>query len=494
MHNVFRTQEPATAKVQKLRGLDALRALNPTLAKPLERALVASQSGLLQEALREFGACCAIDPTNKAVLHFGSSALQQAYFLLKYREPPAGSALLASYREAVWWPTLANAEFYPGDAIAAHNVGKFLQDDGSVTESVEWYRRALALDRSQVESWGNLGTALYTLGKPDEAERCWSKCVAFNAENASGASAQAYIWIRRGDYARGWKALNRRWDDEAFTMLYGRRDLLGKPWTGQPLRKRESLLIHGEQGLGDHVQFARFVPELKRLGYRVAALETRASLKTWFESALPDVPVVVRDSGVLPYYTHHVPLMSLPGILGLRDDAVPPPLAPLQWTQPSHDGPKRVGLVWYGTTGNPADSERSIPHDLLAELANVPRGTSPSTPVTWVPLQYDPRGEASMYARAWLPTAEPCEPYADVHGLAERMMELDCVVAVDTLAAHVAGSIGCPTLVLHRFNREWRWGQGTTDTPWYPSHTMLTQPAPAEWGALLRRATDLLRR
>jgi hypothetical protein len=391
-----------------------------------------------------------------------------------------------------------------------------VQDDGDDAAAVSWYRRALELDRALVESWGNLGTALYSLGQIEEAERCWSKCVAFDAKSPSASLAQAYVWLRRGDYARGWSALNHRWLDETFTSTYGRPDLKGVPWTGQPLRARDRILIHGEQGLGDHVMFARYIPELIERGYPIAGLETRGPLKRWMEACLPEVPVYVRDADELPHYTHHVPLMSLPGVLGLRE-----PVAPLRPMPTPRDGdnvagleeppcaellesslivgavdpaqpprPLRVGIVWRGTTGNVADFERSIPVEALAVLADTPG-------VTWVPLQFDPSGDSDTAAALWLETnVEPLtERYQDVLGLAEVMLGLDLVVTVDTLAAHVAGSIGVQAMILHRFNREWRWqsghrGEDSERCNWYPTVTHLTQPAPRDWRGLLRTVRE----
>lgn len=465
---------------------NALTIVNPKLAKRLDRALAAMKANDLVLALKYFGECADIDPTNKAVLHFGSEAAQQGYFRLRYADPLPPADKLAQWRQSAYVLTAACHEADPGDPIAMHNLGRFLHDDGCESEAVEWYQRALAVNRAQVESWGNLGTCLYTLGDVQGAELAWSKCVAFEPTNPSGSLAQGYVWLRRGDYLRGWKALNARWEDQTFQTSYGRPDLGGKMWTGQPLKKRDTLLLHGEQGLGDHVQFARYIPELLARGINVVGLETRAPLKRWMEACLPDVPVYVRDKDQLPSYTHHCPLMSLPGLLG--GEELPSPLTAFTKIGISDPygitPPKRVGLIWYGTTGNPIDAQRSIPNEMLQHLADIPG-------VTWVPLQYEP--EADVIARSWLgKSVEKAPRYADVLGLAEVMAGLDMVVAVDTLGAHVAGSIGVPTLLLHRHNREWRWGQIAETTEWYPSMTMLTQPKPGDWASVLASVRERL--
>lgn len=472
---------PQGGKVKRLVGIDAIVQLNPKFGKPLKKGIDAMDRGDLLEAMRNFTECAYIDPTNKALLHFGAPAVERAYFSLARSENPPPIEQLNQWRDFAYTLMAAGAEAFPDDPVMQHNVGKFLQDEGHDDASIPWYRKALALKRDLVESWGNLGTALYSLGDVEQAEVCWSRCAAFAATDASGKMTQGYIWLRRGDYIRGWTALNARWEDRTFGLTYGRRDLLGKPWTGQPLKKGESVLLHGEQGLGDHVQFARYIPLMLARGIRVAGLETRAPLLRWFGECLP-VAVVLRDKDPLPKYTHHAPLMSLPGLLKVWDP--PAPLAPTvaaKRIEPEITDRKRIGLVWSGTTGNQVDAVRSLPPEMLRHLADWPG-------VTWVPLQYDPTGTLDMVARSWLgANVQLTSGYADVYGLAEIMKGLDAVVSVDTLACHVAGSIGVPCYVLHRFNREWRWGQATETTPWYPSHRMLTQSKPGDWTEVLER-------
>ncbi len=183
--------------------------------------------------------------------------------------------------------------------------------------------------------------------------------------------------------------------------------------------------------------------------------------------------------------------MNLPGILGLAE--FPPPLAPFGYCPASSDTDdrrlsdiKRIGLIFKGTTGNMADYQRSIPIEKLEALADVPG-------VTFVPLQYDPSGASFLQAALWLGSnVEQPPAYPDVLGLANVMAGLDMVVSVDTLGAHVAGSLGVPTLMLNRFCREWRWGQHTTDTAWYQSMTMLTCPAPNDWTSVLTDVRGLV--
>jgi hypothetical protein len=171
-------------------------------------------------------------------------------------------------------------------------------------------------------------------------------------------------------------------------------------------------------------------------------------------------------------------MMDLPHLLGAE---IPTPVCPS--VTPKHlvtDGTKAIGIAWEGAKGNPADGIRSIPTEHLGILADIPN-------VTWVSLQFTEG--AGIYAKAWLgkrvidAAAEP----ADTLDTAQVMKGLDHVITVDTLTAHLAGSLNVPTTILHRFCREWRWGEYGEDCSWYPSAQSWTVPQPNAWPDLLHK-------
>ncbi len=469
--------------------LDEIGPIPPRLGPVLAQALKFADANDLPHALQKFSECATLDhgayAMHRAVLIFGSDAAQRAYFMLKQAERPPAPEMLASYRKMAVDLSEALCEVVP-TSKAFHNYARFLHDDGLDAASVPLYEKAARLNREQVETWGNLGTAYLRLGQRADAERAWGKCVAFPAENASGMMAQAYIKIRRGEWAEGWRLLNKRWDDPTFTQTYGRKDLNARAtaWHGEPLKKGESVYLHGEQGLGDHVMFARYIPELVKRGVPIAAFETRVALKGWFDACWLGCPVTVRDEGAMPAFTHHAPIMSLPGILGM--DTIPPPLAPALPPVENRAtcGTLRVGVVWRGTRGNIMDAQRSLPDECLAQLGSV-------TGIEWVPLLHDPSGENYLTAHVWIgdTVAEPPK-FNDVLALAELMRTCDHVLTVDTLHAHLAGSLGVPSTVLHRYHREWRWGLDTTETAWYAGQRLVTCPSPDAWGEALREAVE----
>ena len=461
-------------------GTDKWREVVPAhIQEPLHKALTAMEANDYKTALYWFGVCAEKEPFSRPVLYFGATCASAAYFGLRGAGTDVQGPLLEGWRQCAEDLTKAAYEVAPDDAVACHNVGRFIQDCGQDREACDYYAKASKIDPGQVETWANWGTALAQLGDKVKANEYWDRAVHLEPRHASGMMAQAYIHLRRGNWTEGWRLFEARWRDIEFVRGYGRKDLGDKIWHGEPLKEGESVLFHGEQGLGDHVQFARFVREAKDRGIPVFGMETRATLKRWMANAMPDIDIFVRDSDKPTGYTHHASFMSLPYLLGTTIDTIPQPIAPHIALPRTLDGPKRkVGIAWHGAPGNPADIYRSVPHDKLIRLA-------PAENVTWVNLQWDPN--ADLRLRAWL--GNDCinglEGCNDVYDTAQVVAGLDMVVCVDTLTAHMAGSLGVPTLLLNRYNAEWRWGDHPGAIPWYPSITELWQSAPMVWDDVL---------
>jgi tetratricopeptide (TPR) repeat protein len=475
------------------------------LQEPLKIALDALEANDLQRAIYYFGVCFeripqeldanTVAPEARPIIYFAAQATASAYFARRSGDTSMPWDMIEQWHDVALALCEASWESHPSDAVAAHNLGRFLQDDGDREGAIRMYKRALILDSSQAETWGNIGTALYEQGKVEDAWYHWRKCVSLPTDRASGKLAQAYIHLRDGNFLDGWRCYNERWNDLEFTRGYGRqKEFAGaEHWHGPlpgGLGAGGALLLHGEQGLGDHVQFARYVKLLLDAGYPVIGLETRPILKRWMEASFPMVPVYARGVDHLPPFTHHCSTLDLPGICGTTLETIPEIVAPklppvaggVEWATasplPPHVRERRVGIAWHGAKANPADAVRSIPDEELRHLADIPG-------VQWVSLQF---GETdAMTAQAWLGAEDGTAGCKDVLDTAAVIRSLDLVITVDTLTAHVAGTLGVPTRILHRFCREWRWGESGETSPWYPSVRNLTQAKPGDWTELLGR-------
>ena len=463
-------------------------AIPKKLQYPLSRALKEMDANNHPEALKWFGACMEkLEPDEfqkygKPILYFGGQVAASAYFAVKNREPQPEWETLNEWGQMAEAILQGAVETSPDDPVPHHNLGRLYQDNGDLPNATVCYQQALRLDPTMVETWSNLGTLYSQMGDDELGAQCNERCLSLPAPMASGKMAQAFIHLRNYRYEEGWTLWAERWNDLTFTGNYGRKDLKKPHWKGEPYRGRDKILVTGEQGLGDHIQFVRYVRTMLDEGYPITAIETRKPLKRWMQACFPTLDVVVRDEEPLPKFTKHCTMMDFPSICGTTIETVPPPVAPV--VAPKRlvtDGTKAIGIAWEGAKGNSADYLRSIPRENLAILANIPG-------VTWVNLQF---GEW-MTCPAWLGknTIDGTEDCTDVLDTAAVIKGLDAVICVDTLTAHLAGSLGVPTTVLHRYCREWRWGSKEIAgevTPWYPSIQSLDKTHPDDWAPLLHR-------
>jgi len=401
------------------------------------------------------------------------------------------------------------------DQPAAHNaLGNLLRAAGRPSEALEAYRHALYLTPADGQVRGNLGTALLDLHRPEEARVWFTQAVAAAPTDAQArvnlggalmlmhepaaalvqycqartlapgladaALGEALARLTLGDWIAGWEAYEARLRHPRFRLHA--LDVLGPRWHGpEPIRGR-TLMLLCEQGLGDTLQFCRYVPLLRRRGARVV-LRVQRPLVALLRGLANRT---VAPGGKVPRFDAWCPLMSLPRAFATTPETVPP-TAPLAadpaglraWRR--RLGPRRglrVGLAWSGNTDHPLDALRSLPQDALAPLLDVP----------------------GIEAHALQPEARPADrrirahpdiaDFADAAALAGLM---DVVISVDTAIAHLAGTLGKPVWILLPHTADFRWLLDRADTPWYPSARLFRQLRPGDWAGVVNAAALALR-
>lgn len=344
----------------------------------------------------------------------------------------------------------------PDHVGALMQAGLLLHDAGNPAAAVAAYRKAIARDPDHVDAHWNCGVALLALGRFDEG-------------------FAEYEWRYRSP------------------LFYRGKPRHAQPrWDGSPLDGR-TLLVHGEQGLSDTIQYLRFVPAAASRGDIV--LEVQAPLRALVEgSAL--APTVCGVGDPLPSFDLRTSLMSLPHLLGLYpgDAALPMPYLAAdpqriaRWAARLDRLPwPRVGLCWRGNSANPRDESRSVALATLLPLFE--------EPVSFVSLQQSDASpeivaaELSDSIEDWSSELDRDGAFLDTAAL---MMSLDLVVTVDTSIAHLAGALARPTLLLLSTNPDHRWMLGRDDTPWYPSLRLLRQHRAGDWSGPIEAARHSL--
>ena len=386
-----------------------------------------------------------------------------------------------AYREALRLePRLPDLQNAMGLALReAHRPG----------EAMAAFRKALQQVPGDVVASGNLAGILKDTGALAEAEAIYRDILHHHPDDATAHLNLAIFLLLAERFEEAWPewAWRFRADDKLLPMRF--TDL---EWRGEPLRGR-TLLVHAEQGMGDVLQFCRYIDRLP-LDARVVLQVHRPLVRLL--SRLPCITQVAELGDDPPHYDLRVPIMSLPLALGLTkmtDAAMTGPYLTADETEAARwreclsglPAP-RVGLVW---AGNPErmrmDRRRSIPAAQLAPLTQGPG-------MSFVSLQ---KGSAAAELVA-TPFAgkvyDPTEALADFADTAALIAGLDLVIGVDTAVVHLAGAMGKPVWLLNRANSCWRWGVGRTDTVWYPTLRQFRQTRSGGWGEVIERVAVAL--
>ncbi len=383
------------------------------------------------------------------------------------------AAAEASYRRAL--------ALGPPSAGAVSNLGNLLRDEGRLAEAAEAHRQALALRPDDPKLIYNSGLVPRDDHRPEQAAAIFERVLALAPDDAECRWDLALARLQQGDYARGLPEYEARW---GLTRSPPRKIALPR-WTGEPLAGR-SLFLHDEQGFGDLLMFARFLPEAKRRGAGRIVLECQPELVRLMALA-PGVDAVIRRGAPTPACDVYAPLLSLAGMFGVTLDTLPRRVPYLRAPEPELPLPVeprlKLGLVWAGKT-TPRD--RSIPLGELLPLFDDPRYA------IWS-LQVGPRAAELKSTGADMFVADLGPRLIDFAETAATLRALDLLVTVDTAAAHLAGALGVPVFTLLRYNSDWRWGDEGSESAWYPTMRLFRQTRPDRWDeplAELARALD----
>jgi len=381
----------------------------------------------------------------------------------------------------------------PAYAKAYNNRGKLLLDQGRFEEALADYQRAREINPDSAAFWCNCGVALQALNRSTEALACYQQALERQPDFAENRWNRALCLLLSGNFESGWAEYEWRWRHPRLRLFAGRQPPATPRLTADTDPRGRTVLLYAEQGLGDTLQFCRYVPLLAARGARVL-LQAQASLLPLL-SGLEGVAGVCTYQEKLPAHDLQCPLLSLPAVFGTRLDTVPSPGRYLRTTpdklQAWRDrlGParkRRIGLAWTGSTAHSGDRWRSVTlADLLPLL---------ELDAEFFSLQKELRvaDETTLRATPALRHfGEDLRDFSDTAALCELM---DHVVSVDTSVAHLAGALDKPVSILLPFSPDWRWMLDRDDTPWYPRTRLYRQQVAGDWAAVIENLRRDLQR
>ena len=379
---------------------------------------------------------------------------------------------VASFQQAV--------RLKPDYPWAHHNLGIVLGKQDKLDEAMASFQQAIRLKPDYPDAHNNLGLVLWRQGRLDEAVASYQQALRLKPDYPEAHWNLALVWLTMGHLEQGWPGYEWRWKCKEFRPLPPFQPPL---WDGSPLDGR-TILVHAEQGLGDTLQFIRYVPLVQQRGGRVILVCQPPLIRLLTRSL--GIEQLLAQGDPLPEFDLHVPLLSLPGLLGTNLESVPADVPYLEaepqlvaaWRQRLGSYPGfKIGIVWQGNPDQRMDRFRSAPLSQLAPLARVPG-------VHLLSLQKGPGAEQLAALTDRFPVIDLGSGLADFLDTAAVLKNLDLVVSVDTSVAHLAGALGIPVWVAVSFPADWRWLMGRDDSPWYPTMRLFRQGKAGDWAGV----------
>lgn len=383
-------------------------------------------------------------------------------------------------------------------ALIYNNLGNTLERLQRYAEALPILEKGIAQNPNDAFPHYNRGIVLLRLNRHREALAAFDHALSLDPDNADAHYNRGMGRLVLGELKQGF-------EDYEYRLVTSETGVpnLGLPadkkWTGQDITGK-TLLIHGEQGLGDDIQFFRYLTVL-------AERHPNAKLKLVCHTATSPLveaarlPIELLKTGeplAADCFDYWVPLMSLALRLGTIDEAsIPAPFwFPVSTGRAEHwkttiapvGGALNVGCVWAGNFQHKNDAHRSIPLKQFGALFNTPG-------CNFVSLQQMRQEDMAEFAKLkekhgdWLKALY----FDDLRDTAAAILNLDVVVTVDTAVAHLAASLGVPTFILlPAFSTDWRWQRERSDSPWYPTARLLRQSKVGNWATVIAAVTDTL--
>lgn len=368
------------------------------------------------------------------------------------------------------------------------NLGITLQGQNRIEEALSCFRQAETLAPHDPRPPQNAGALYQALGRLEDAERFFIRALILKPDYGTARWNLALLRLLKDDYTAGFADFDARFS-KVNPIPYRHSDL--PEWDGQT--QGQSILVWGEQGLGDTIQFVRFLPLLRPF-FQHIYVECQSHTLAGIIASAPSIDQLFVSGQTLPPVTAQVPMMSLPHLLGTTFADLPSPTPYLAadpdkqhaWQSSLPPDSVLIGLAWRGNPQHNNDKNRSCPADLLLHLGTQFRD------ISFVSLQWQPtQAEQQLLLQHGI--HDHTHRLHDLSDTAALIANLDLVITVDTAVAHLAGALGKRVWLLLPFAPDWRWGLERTDCPWYRTMRLFRQHQTGDWPHVITTVIEKLR-
>lgn len=408
----------------------------------------------------------------------------------------------------------------PNSVIVLNNLGNTWQKQGDLEQALACYQQSLRLDPNDAFTYNNLGSIFHTQGKLEEALAYFEQGLILEPNNVEALTNLAVFYQEQRQYEKALSYcdraieidpnyVNANWNRSLILLCLGnlqrgfveyecrwqRKESPPRPlpkpvWDGANLEGK-TILLQAEQGIGDTIQFIRYVPLVIERGGHII-VECQPPLVRLLKT-VAGVEKVVAIGEILPEFDVYIPLLSLPRILETTLETIPaaiPYIYPLESVSLKLDVPAKsylkVGLVWAGNPSHQNDRNRSSSLNHFLPLFQIPG-------IAFYSLQKGSKVAEINQIAELVPLQDLSSQLNDFADTAAVIAQLDLVITVDTAVAHLTGAMGKPVWVLLCYNSDWRWMTEREDSPWYPSVRLFRQNRAGDWQEILERVAEALK-
>jgi Flp pilus assembly protein TadD len=369
-----------------------------------------------------------------------------------------------------------NADHFYGLGIAWHHLG-------DLERAAAAFQKAVALKPADAASWNNLGKIFKQLNRLEESLGAYNRALEISPGYEIARHGRAISLLTAGRLAEGFREYESRWSK------IKPREFPQPRWRGEPVPGK-TIFIHAEQGFGDAMHFARFVPLVRERAARVI-LECRPELKSLLVfSGLADE--VIAYGAAVPPFDVFASIVSVPGLLGITEKNIPARVPYLKAAAgvslpPAPTGQLKVGFVWAGSPTHSDDASRSVTLEMFAPILRTPG-------VAFYSLQLPVPARDKTFFHALPGVVDLAPQLHDFLATAGFVQQLDLIIAVDTGVVHLAGALARPVWVLTQFDADWRWFLDRPDTAWYPTMRLFRQTQRGQWPPVVARVAEALQK
>ena len=440
-----------------------------------EAGIIYGQLGQFEQALQFITSASKLKPSDFSIYYNQAKALQE---LKRHNEA------LISYDKVL--------ALKPDYVPAYNNRGNILKELQRYDAALDSYNKALSIRSDFLVAYINRASVLQDLKRYDEAVAAYDQAIALKPDYAEANYNKGLVKLLLGDYEAGWPLQEWRWKTDQYKGLV--RSFKQPLWLGTESPAGRTILLYADQGIGDAIQIARYVPMVATLGAKVI-LEVQSQLVPLLKTIDGSGVTVIAKGGTLPEFEFQCPLMSLPLAFKTTISTIPQhvpylaadPQKQLEWRE--RLGQKilpRVGLAWSGNAMHKNDCNRSISLRSFEPLL--------CADFEYHSLQKEIRQEDKEILAEF---SEIHVHDAELHNFSDSaalVSELDMVITVDTAVAHLAGAMGKEVWILLPYIADFRWMTERSDSPWYPSAQLFRQDSRGDWGSVITKLHSKLKK